>query len=143
MKALSLKPPWAYWVRDKKKTIETRTWKTKYRGRVLICVSLAEDKTATWVGQTNGWKPQREPRGVAIALVTITDCRPMTKADESAAMCPSEPGRFAWTLEDIIPIKPVPIIGMLGLFRVPFEPADFEPIDLSFEPIDLSMGIVK
>lgn len=36
MKALSIKQPWAELIASGKKDIENRTWKTNYRGRVLI-----------------------------------------------------------------------------------------------------------
>ena len=39
MKALSVKEPWASLIRSGKKTIETRTWNTNYRGKLLICTS--------------------------------------------------------------------------------------------------------
>ena len=39
MKALSIKEPWATLILEGKKTIETRTWKTNYRGEILLCAS--------------------------------------------------------------------------------------------------------
>lgn len=39
MKALSVKQPWAALIASGQKTIETRTWPTKYRGALLICSS--------------------------------------------------------------------------------------------------------
>ncbi len=36
MKALTVKQPWADWIVSGKKDIENRTWRTSYRGRILI-----------------------------------------------------------------------------------------------------------
>lgn len=46
MKALSLRQPWAWLVVTGYKTIETRTWKTNYRGLLLIHASGKWDKRA-------------------------------------------------------------------------------------------------
>jgi len=39
MKVLSIIEPWATLIKEKKKYIETRTWKTSYRGELYIHVS--------------------------------------------------------------------------------------------------------
>lgn len=39
MKALSVQPYWATSILQKTKTVECRTWKTDYRGDLLICAS--------------------------------------------------------------------------------------------------------
>ena len=44
MKTLSVKQPWAYLICSGIKDIENRTWKTKFRGRVLIHASGKPDK---------------------------------------------------------------------------------------------------
>lgn len=40
MKAIVLKSPWWEKVLSGEKTIETRTWKTNYRGDILICAGM-------------------------------------------------------------------------------------------------------
>lgn len=104
MKAISLKQPWANLIAEGKKTIETRTWPTKYRGDILIVSSKS---------------PPIEPAGCAVAVVTIVDCRPMTKEDEEAACCALYPGAWAWVIENIRKVeKPFPVRGMLGIYEV-------------------------
>lgn len=44
-KALSIKQPWAYLIAAGIKDIENRTWKTSYRGRVLIHASASAPKS--------------------------------------------------------------------------------------------------
>lgn len=103
MKALSLREPWAGLIRSGKKTIETRTWSSRYRGEVLICASKL---------------PASPLAGQAVAVAKLVDCRPMTKADEAAAGCELYPKAVAWILEEIRPIRPFPVKGTLGLTDV-------------------------
>lgn len=46
MKVLSVKQPWAEFIASGRKTVETRTWRTKYRGPLLICADKTIDKEA-------------------------------------------------------------------------------------------------
>lgn len=103
MKALSIKEPWATMIRDGRKTIETRTWNTKYRGEVLLCASK---------------KPIGQYHGRAFAIAKIVNSRPMTEVDEFLARCKLFPNAYAWELEDVTPIEPFPVKGQLGLFDV-------------------------
>ncbi len=103
MKALSLKQPFANWVTEGKKTIETRTWPTAHRGDLFIVSSKS---------------PPIKPAGTALAIVRVVECRPMTQADETAACCQVYPNAWAWILEDIRPIQPFPVKGSLRLFEV-------------------------
>lgn len=105
-KCLSVKQPWANLIASGQKTIETRLWATPYRGDLLIVSSR---------------KPDIAPAGCAIALAKLVDCRPMTKADEIAAMCHEYEGAYAWVLADIRPIRPVPVRGSLGIFEAKVE----------------------
>lgn len=105
MKAISLKQPWAHLICIGEKTIETRTWPTKYRGDILIVTSKKP-------------KIQDLPVGVAVCIAKIVDCRPMTFADEAKACCEIYPGAYAWILENIRPIKPFPVKGQLGIYEV-------------------------
>lgn len=42
MKVLSLREPWATLIKDKKKFVETRSWKTNYRGELYIHASMTK-----------------------------------------------------------------------------------------------------
>ena len=90
----------------RKKTLETRTWQTRYRGPLLIVSSK---------------KPNIPPAGYAVAVVKVVGCRPMVEADEPAACCEVYPGAWAWELEDIQPInEPFPVNGQLGFYEVDY-----------------------
>lgn len=120
MKAISIKQPWASFIVMGKKTIETRTWKTNYRGDLLIVSSKTMDKNYPYPNFLSlGF-----PLGQALAIVKLIDCRPMRKEDEEFAMCSCELGRYAWILSDIRKIKPFPVKGQLGLYEVELREED-------------------
>jgi len=119
MKAISLKQPWASaiawrprergYLQDQafnaQKTIETRTWPTKYRGEILIVASKWPLITGL-------------PAGEAVCIARLVDCRTMTKDDEFAAQCGIYPGAWAWVFEDIRPVEPFAVRGQLGIYEV-------------------------
>lgn len=108
MKALSIKQPWASMIADGEKTIETRTWPTRYRGELALCAS------ATPRGQG--------PTRAVLAVANLVSCRPMVEADEGRACCDIYPGAFSWVLANVRRLaEPVPIKGQLGVFELPSE----------------------
>jgi hypothetical protein len=104
VRALSLKQPAASLIADARKTIETRTWSTSYRGPLLICASSTVK--------------DRGPIGVALCVADVVDCRPMTLSDEGAACCRLYPCAWAWVLADVRKVQPFPVKGRLRLFAV-------------------------
>lgn len=113
MKALSVKQPWANFIASGRKTIETRTWTTRYRGPLLIVSSK---------------EPNIAPAGSAVAIANLVACRHMTSADEAAACCHVYPKAVSWILEDIQRIRPAPVRGALGVFNCAMGPSDLEVI---------------
>ena len=107
MKALSVKQPWANLIAAGAKTIETRTWATDYRGELLIVSSK---------------KPAIEPAGCAVAIASLVDSRPMSRADEDAACCEIYARAVAWVLDDVRPVRPFPVRGKLGIYEVTCTP---------------------
>lgn len=108
IKAISLHQPWANLVASGEKTIETRTWKTSYRGPLLICSSKIP---------TCGLPSSQ--LGVALCVVDLLDCRPMTRADECDALCELYPGAYAWVLGNPTPItNPFRVRGRQRIFEI-------------------------
>lgn len=105
MKALSVYPIWAALIREGLKTVEVRTWATRYRGRILICATQRPN-------------PDKLPAGVAICTAEIVDCRPMVPTDEAAAGVACSAGCYAWVLRDVRPLEPFPVRGRQKLFDV-------------------------
>lgn len=104
MKAISIKEPWASLIRNGEKTIETRTWKTKYRGKLLLCCS----KNPYISGIS----------GLAFATADLVEVREMIKEDEVLARCEIYPNAKAWVLENITLIPTFHVKGKLRLFEV-------------------------
>ncbi len=122
MKAISIHPRFAMEIACRRKTIECRTWQTRYRGELLICASA-----------------RREPgciAGHALAVCTLASILPFAQAHLGPAGMDEMPSRpsYAWMLEAIRPIRPVPVKGRLGLFDVQIEPI-FLPENLSMEEL--------
>ena len=106
--ALSWKQPYAELMLHGK--IETRTWKTDYRGSVLICASkkLYNEQEIISISGVNQYERiknilipyliqnARDYTGYAIAIGNLVDCRPMTKADEDKCFVEY---RKSWTVD--------------------------------------------
>lgn len=114
VRALTVRQPWANLIAEGKKTLEIRTWKTKYVGALLICSS----KT-----------PKIEPCGMAVAVAWLSGVKEFLPEDAGKAHIAYEKGMNAWMLSDIRKIlNPFPVHGKLGLFHV--EPLDLRKIML-------------
>ena len=112
MKAISLHQPWASWIAQGKKTIETRFWYTHYRGDLLIV-------------STKKPKYKNLPLGKALCVVRVVDCRSMHVDDEKETLCGFHPALYAWILKDIRPIRPFDVKGSQGFYEVDY-PQDNE-----------------
>ena len=125
-KALSIKEPYATLIRDGVKRIETRSWKTNYRGELYIHASACKipkeyrDNEALMSIVGN----RTMHYGQIIAKANLVDCIPITDSlikeiglDEYICGFYSE-GRYAWVLEDVELIEPVKAKGKLGIWEV-------------------------
>lgn len=112
IKAISLHQPWASYIADGLKTIETRTRPTSVRGELLICSTKKRDK-----GRPKSFR--QLPYGKAVAIVELYGCRRMKKADAEAAMCPWSVDRWSWLLKNIRAIEtPFDVKGSQGFYYV-------------------------
>jgi hypothetical protein len=116
MKSITLKQPWASLISSGRKTIETRVWPTKHRGALLICAGAGKPPTVVTALTPASAGPL--PRGVALCIVDVIDCRPMTDADEKAACCERYPRAWSWVLANVRAVEPVAITGKQKLFTV-------------------------
>lgn len=128
MKVLSLTEPYATLIKEKKKTIETRSWKTTYRGTLYIHASSTkmknEDKENTEL--MNLLQNISLNYGYIICKCTLVDCIYMTddyvnsmKNNHQEFICGDyQVGRYAWILQDIeILTTPIPTKGHLGIWN--------------------------
>lgn len=107
MKQISIRQPWASLIASGRKSIELRTWSTRYRGPLLV-VSSARP----WDGD-HGF--ELGPLGVTVCAVELVEVRPATEADAEAACIRPGPGHMAWVLRNPRPLDAVPVKGALGL----------------------------
>lgn len=138
MKALSLLEPWASLMAVGAKNIETRSWRTDYRGPVFIHASKGKppgfSAYRTYVHFERYW-PETFHFGCIIAIGDLIECVPTghvcarllaevakgsRRASEELAFGNYYPGRWAWRFESIRQVNPaVPVRGSLGLWTVP------------------------
>lgn len=118
MKALVVRQPWASLIASGEKTIEVRSWRTDYRGPLLICAAKAH--SGAWVREITVPRPLPildGPRGVMICVVDLVDIKRGSIVHRwDAGIDPT--GQFAWVLANPRPVKQLPIVGRLGLFDV-------------------------
>ncbi len=128
MKVLSLREPWASLITEGKKQIETRSWRTRYRGPLYLHASAAKiNEKDPHIRELLALIPGAQMHyGHIVCRCMLTDCVPMDEAFlQKMERRPIErlcgeyaPGRFAWMLEGIEVLKcPVPAKGMLGLWE--------------------------
>lgn len=146
MKALTLRQPWATLIAIGAKRIETRSWRTAYRGPLAIHAAKGFPTEAKILCRSNpfhaalhagGFASQSYsaelPRGCVIATCTLASCVPVEVVDNAGnvfgvslqplsererAFGDYSPGRFAWILEDMQALaQPVAAKGALSLWE--------------------------
>lgn len=129
MKALSLWEPWATFMALGLKKVETRSWKTDYRGPLLICAAKRKMTSVDTLFRreveiTSGLSI--EPHyGLALCVVNLIRCDlireffPPTVLEHFLGNY--TPGRYAWTTTNLRLINPFPVTGSQGLFEVEYQ----------------------
>lgn len=123
MKSLTLAPDWAMLMLMGDKTIEYRTWKTNYRGDIVICSAAKKMRGCI--------------SGHALLVAELIDIVPFEKMHMDAAAMDFMPNQngFAWVFDNFRLLKPVPVKGKLGLFDTNI-PIDYLPDGKSEEEMD-------
>lgn len=116
MKVLTVKKPWAAAIMLLGKDVENRTWKTDYRGRILIHSSRAQDGGAyngSFGDRFNNADFIRSLRhGFILGSVELFDCVPDAESEWA------EKGLWHWRVKDPVVFKePIPAAGSLGLWE--------------------------
>lgn len=118
MKALSIRQPYAWLIVNGHKDIENRTWRTPFRGRVLIHAGITypkRDYAEDFVSHTRyyGSYPEREQMiGGIVGVATIIDC--VSHSDSRWFN-----GPYGFVLANAKPLPFVPCKGALSFFNVP------------------------
>lgn len=123
MKALTLKQPWATLVSEGIKEYEFRSWKTNYRGKVLIHAGAGIDKKEMERFKDLNLK---YPSKRIIAEVEIEDCLELDDklnqkiiSENNIAYGSKIRTGYAWKLKNVKKIKSSKEInGKLGLWNI-------------------------
>ena len=122
---ITIKQPWATLIAKKLKEYEFRTWKTKYRGDILIHAGKGIDKEAM---KRLEYLNLEYPIGCIIAKATITDCvyvddelrKVLKEKDEVVYRGVLDKNRnwngYGFKLENVEEIEPITINGKLSLW---------------------------
>jgi len=112
MKAISIKQPWAYAILHLGKDIENRTWRTNYRGPVLIHTGQKVDRAAVEALKAYDHDlPDTFETGGIVGQVEITDC--IKPAQSGWYML----GHYGWILANAKPLPFVTMKGKLSFFE--------------------------
>ena len=123
MKVLTIKEPWATLIIEGYKKYEFRSWKTKYRGKILIHAGMSIDKNVLEKFEDYNLNYNK---GAIIGEAQITDC---IKVDDEFSkqlrnINPVVYGKssytenYAWKLENIKKYdNPIYVKGKLGLWN--------------------------
>ena len=129
MKTITIKQPWATLIAEGYKEYEFRTWKTKYRGPILIHAGKGIDKKA--MKKFSKYNLDY-PIGCILAKATLTDCvcideqvRNMLQEKDSfvysSIIKHTEWNGYGFKLENVEKIKPIEVSGKLSLWEYDFK----------------------
>jgi len=118
MKALSLKQPWAELIVNGKKIIETRKWKTKFRGQFFVHSS--KNKTSLSYAEELGLKDLEFGKLIGKAeLVDVKEYKNQEEFDKDYDKHFAKGFvRYGFILKNAKKITPVPLKGKLNFFEV-------------------------
>src|SRR5262249_36912287 len=116
MKALTVRQPWAALIISGRKRIENRTWRTSYRGPLLIHAGISRADL--------GALGRADPRdadldfGALIGVAHLVDVVPLA----AVRSWPFAEGPWCWILRNPRPLaRPIPMRGQLFLWNVNVE----------------------
>ncbi len=126
MKALTLTQPWATLVAEGRKAIETRSWRTHYRGPMAIHAAKGIPPIAReFARKFTAHRAELLPRGAVLCYIDLVACVPtenVVRGLSADERCFGDygPGRWAWVFDPaslrVLP-EPIPARGALGLWE--------------------------
>ena len=123
MKALTVKQPWAQLIIEGYKEYEFRSWKTNYRGKILI--HAGKNLENEMLVRFQDYK-LNYTLGAIVGEAELTDCilvdenfnKKLKETNPTVYGRSNHVETYAWKLENIKKYsKPVPIKGKLGLWN--------------------------
>lgn len=107
IKVLTVRQPFSNWIMGGLKSLEVRSWRTKYRGRVYIHSAKSCDYPGGKFFLC----------GYILGHVDLVDIRKYQPEDIAGSRIAYLENRFAWVLENPNRIDPIPLKGQLGIFN--------------------------
>jgi len=123
MKVLTIKQPWASLIIEGYKKYEFRSWKTKYRGKILIHAGLSLEKDMIKRFEEYNLN---YIQGAIIGEAYITDCilvdekfnNELREINSVVYARSNHVEKYAWKLENVKKYdKPIYVKGKLGLWN--------------------------
>lgn len=115
MKTLAVRQPWCTLIAEGSKTIEVRSWRTQYRGPLLIAASgkpYSLDYGNDHIVQL--------PTQRLICVVDLVDCRPWLRTETAASGLDEwDTGYWGWHLSNPRHVRPLTHSGKLSLYETP------------------------
>jgi hypothetical protein len=118
IKVIVVRQPWAWLIVNGFKDIENRSWKTRYRGSLLIQASaglptkLNLEEFRIFARRRGVDLPQEFETGGVVGMVQLKDCVTSSRSKWFE-------GPFGWALSNPRKLPFVPLKGQLGLFDPP------------------------
>lgn len=123
MRTLAVRQPWATLIAEGDKTIEVRTWRTDYRGPLLIAASGKPFPLDYGDGRRVNLPTQR-----LVCVVDLIDCRPWLREEKEAASLEEwDTGFWGWHMANPRHVRPVAHKGKLSLYETPAEQITYLP----------------
>lgn|SRR5574344_253340 len=123
MKVLTIKEPWASLIINGYKKYEFRSWKTNYRGKLLIHAGMNLESDSAFKFKDYNLNYYK---GAIIGEVELVDCilvddklnKELLNTDKLVYGKTNHVSKYAWKLDNIIKYdKPIYIKGKLGLWN--------------------------
>jgi len=132
MKVITVKQPYAALIAAGIKEYEFRTWKTNYRGELLLHAGKGVDEAAMKKFEGYGLE---YPSGCIVAKVQLSDCIRVDDAlrDElqkknaevySGVITRPEWEGYAFKIENVRKMEPIPVKGKLSIWEYDYEGDD-------------------
>lgn len=121
MKALSIQQPWAELIVSGKKSVENRSWRTWYRGPLIIHASKKHDwEAGEWLLSEGIEVDQACAHGAIIGICELVDC---VRHEDMPCMFPAAQLAFAfgpwcWILRNPKRTPVISYMGHLGIFDI-------------------------
>ncbi len=125
MKVITIKQPWATLIAKGYKEYEFRTWKTSYRGEILIHAAKTADKEAM---KRFNYLHLHYPFGCLVAKANLTDCIPVDKKKKKEIyeidatvyrdLITNNFDGYAFKLENVIEVDHKKVNGKLSLWEM-------------------------